>query len=489
MLAGIDVGSTGLKVALFSEQGQRLHYAYREYSLSFLGGGQVVIDPNCWWECLCSCLKELSGQCDLRQVAGIAVSHANAIILADAQMQPISPAIMQLDKRGAAMVPVIERDIGSDEIFRITGNNNTDGFVWGPTLKWLAVNQPEDYKRVRYLFNPSSYLLMRLTGVYCMDHTRAATTMLYNPYKGEWDPDLCRYFGLTMEQMPPLHKSSDIVGTTLADPATGLPAGIPVAAGAMDTMAAMVGLGSGRQENALIMGSVGRFVLAPRHLDRRFLNTVMPDRSASASMTPVNNAGIAVRWARDILFSNRPQGESCYDKLDHAAAAVSPGADGLLFMPYLTGASCPLWDSSVRGAFLHMEAYHKAGHLARAVLEGVGYTLADSFRILHDEVGISDSPIYCGGGGSRSRVWMEILCNIFGQELIIPENLETETIGCAILAGMGTGVLSKNDLATWNRAVRKITPDPKVHRFYTEQLKKFRAAYGLLQEAHRILDQ
>ena len=488
MLAGIDVGSTGLKVALFSERGQRLHYAYREYMLSFLDGGRVVIDPNCWWDCLCSCLKELGSRCDLRQLSGIAISHANAIILADEQLRPVCDAIMQLDKRGASMVPIIEKDISSDEIFRITGNNNTDGFVWGPTLKWLAMHRPDSYGRVRYLFNPSSYLVMRLTGVYCMDHTRAATTMLYDPHKRQWDEGLCRYFGLSMEQMPPLRLSSDIVGVTLAQPDICLPAGIPVAAGAMDTMSAVVGLGSGRQENALIMGSVGRFVLLPDHLDRRFLNTVTPDCGASASMTPVNNAGIAVRWARDMLFSGRAPGESCYDKLDQAAASVAPGADGLLFMPYLTGASCPLWDSTVRGAFLHMEAYHKAGHFARAVLEGVGYTLADSFRILRDEVGIADTPIYCGGGGSRSRIWLRILCDIFGQELVIPENLETETIGCAILAGMGAGVLSQGDLTTWNRAVDKLTPDPQAHRFYNERLEKFRSAYSLLREAHRILD-
>lgn len=116
----------------FSERGQRLHYAYREYILSFLDGGRVVIDPNCWWDCLCSCLKELGSRCDLRQLSGIAISHANAIILADEQLRPVCDAIMQLDKRGASMVPIIEKDISSDEIFRITGNNNTDGFVWAP---------------------------------------------------------------------------------------------------------------------------------------------------------------------------------------------------------------------------------------------------------------------------------------------------------------------------------------------------------------------
>lgn len=485
MLAGIDVGSTGLKVSLFSESGVRLHYAYREYALDYLGNGQVMIDPAIWWESLCSCIEELGAQCTLRQLRAIGISHANAMVLADGQGRPLCRAIMQLDRRGSEMVPLLAQELGNDRIFSITGNNNAAGFVWGPTLKWLSVHEKEMYGRVRRLFNPSSYLVMQLCGCYCMDHTRAATTMLYNIHRKEWDESLCAYFGLPMAYMPTLHCSSDVVGVTTG--AGGLPAGIPIVAGAMDTMAAMVGLASGQQENALIMGSVGRFVLATDRLDRRFLNTVMPDCSAFASMTPVSNAGIAVRWARNLLFSSRSADESCYPQFDRLAAEKNPGADGLFFFPYLTGAGCPRWGSDVRGAFLNTEAFHDTGDFARAVLEGVGFTLADGLQILRREVGVSAGHVYCGGGGARSEVWMQILSDIFDLELIVPENLETETIGCAILAGQGARVLQSADLSSWNRPCRSIVPNSENHRLYEQLFARFSASYELLRQAHDIL--
>ncbi|MBE6990929.1 MAG: hypothetical protein E7426_09350 [Ruminococcaceae bacterium] len=482
MLAGIDVGSTGLKVSLFSLRGVRLHYAYREYSLEYLGDGRVVIDPAVWWEALCSCWRELGQQCDLRAIQGIGISHANAMVLTDGELHPLFKAIMQLDKRGSEMVPVLERELGNDAIFSVTGNNNAAGFVWGPTLKWLAVHEPEQFSRVRCLFNPSSYLVMRLTGAYCMDHTRAATTMLYNIHKGQWDAELCRYFSLVPDCLPPLHGSSDVVGRTTGD--GPLPAGIPVTAGVMDTMAAMVGLGSGRQENALILGSVGRFVLPTQKLDRRFLNTVLPDRSALASMTPVNNAGISVRWARDLLMSGGAAGG--YAEMDRLAAEKPVGSDGLMFFPYLTGASCPNWDASVRGAFLHMEAYHDSGHFSRAVMEGVGYALAEALQLFIRQVGAPSGRICCGGGGARSTLWTQILSDIFGRELVIPENLETETVGCAILAGRGAGLLRGDDVADWNRVVRTVSPRPDAHALYQPLLEHFIRVYPLLQQIQQL---
>ncbi len=483
MLAGVDIGSTGLKVSIFSDHGERLRYAYREYVLEYQGNDRVVFNPEMWWNSFCSCVEEIAVSCDLREIKGLGVSHANSMVLTDESLAPLFPAIMQLDKRGSSMVPVLAEELGNDRIFEITGNNNAAGFVWGPTLKWLMENESELYHRTRHIFNPSSYLVMRLTGVYCMDHTRAATTMLYNIHAGEWDPTLCQYFHLAPEVLPRLCCSNEIVGETNGN--GGLPAGIPVVAGAMDTMAAVVGLASGKQENALILGSVGRFVLAVDRLDRRFLNTVMPDRSSYASMTPVNNAGIAVRWIRNLLFNAAGNGGNGYDLLNRLAAQVPAGSDGLMFFPYLNGASCPNWDSSVRGSFSNLEAFHEARHFARAVFEGVGYTLAESLLILQQDVGISPEGIYCGGGGAKSDVWPQILSDIFGQPLIIPEHLETETIGCAILAGQATGVLP--EISTWNRPARTVYPDPQMHAQYQDALRRFVAAYPLLRSMRETL--
>lgn len=485
MLAGVDIGSTGLKVSVFSGTGERIRYAYREYSLEYRGGDQVVIDPEVWWESFCSCVEEIGKTLDLRGLRGIGVSHANAMVLADSRGKPLFPAIMQLDKRGAEMVPVLARELGNDRIFEITGNNNAAGFVWGPTLKWLWEREREAYRQVRWLLNPASYLVLRLTGAYCMDHTRAATTMLYDIRRRRWDPALCEYFHLAPEAMPRLCGGREIVGHTTG--AGGLPAGIPVAAGAMDTISAVVGLSSGRQANALILGSVGRFALAAKQLDRRFLNTLTPDGGMYVSMTPVNNAGIAVKWVRDLLApGTRGQADS-FEMLNRLAGQVGPGAEGLMFFPYLNGASCPNWDNTVRGTFANIQAYHGPGHFSRAVFEGVGYTLAESLLIFLQNGGELQSLVYCGGGGAKSAVWTQILSDMLGQPLLIPEHLETETMGAAILAGQAIGALE--EAVSWNRIIRTVYPNGENHRLYQELLRRFMEAYPAVRSLSQVTGQ
>lgn len=478
MLAGIDVGSTGLKVSLFSEDGKRLQYAYREYSLEYRGSF-VELDPEIWWRSFCGCIEELAGRCGPIELRGLAVSHANALILTDDRLRPLFPAIMQLDKRGETMVPLLNEEIGEASIFEITGNRNAAGYVWGPTLKWLSVHESETYRRIRYLFNPTSYLVMRLTGVYCMDHTRAATTMLYDIHQGEWSSKLCTYFQLPPETLPGLCCSNEIVGVTSGS--GGLPSGIPVAAGAMDTVSAMAGLAASQVEDALILGSVGRFGLKVNRLDPRFLNTVTPDRNRYIAMTPVNNAGLAIRWARDLLLGSEERGKRTYDRLNRLAAQSPPGAEGLLFFPYLNGASCPNWDDGVRGSFVNIGARHGAEHFARAVFEGVAYTLAENLLALQKADAIHmPEHIFCGGGGAKSELWTQILCDVLGCGLTIPEYLETETIGCALMAGRAAGALDPQ--ASWNRPLRTLQPDARNYRLYQERLGAFMDRYPLIQK-------
>lgn len=484
MLAGIDVGSTGLKVSLFSEEGERLHCAYRAYSLEYRKGGRVTISPEVWWKSLCGCFAELESQCDLRRIEAIGISHANALIPTDKDMQAPFDAIMQMDQRGGCMVERISREFGEERIFSITGNRNAAGFLWGPTLKWLQERE-EAFGSVCYLFTPSSYLVMRLTGVYSMDHTRAATTMLYDLERGSWSQDLCDYFHISREMCPPLFGSQEIVGRTKKTEGLCLPDGIPVTVGCMDTVAAMQGMAAGQEETVLILGSVGRFAAYPARLDRRFLNTQLPDRSRRISMTPVNNAGIAVRWIRDVLFRCPEEGN--YQEMDAMAEHVPAASEGLFFFPYLTGSTCPHWEPAARGAFLGMEAFHTAGHYARAVLEGVGFSLWENMKILEQEGGARIDRIYTGGGGAKSRVWLQILSDIFQKELIVPEHLETETMGSAMLAGLGTGRLSQGDLVCWNKPREYILPRREYAEAYLRAAETFRELHPALEQAGNII--
>lgn len=482
MLAGIDVGSTGLKLALFNEQGKRLGYAYREYMIEYGKNGQAVLDPEIWWNSLQSCVEELSHFLDLHYVEAIGISSANAMVLTDENLKPLFPAIMQLDKRGAEMVGMIREELGDVYIFEKTGNRNAPGYQWGPALKWLQVHEPQPFSLVRKIFNPTSYLVARLTGVYSMDCTRAATTLLYNTEKGCWDKELWDYFGLSKVDQPVVFTCDQVVGKTIEE--AGFPAEIPVVAGGIDTICAMLGLCSGADGDVLIMGSVGRFAASVNEWNQQFLNTVSWDGRQKISMTPVNNAGTALKWIRKILFSSGDGQTEGYELLNQMAEQVPPGSDGLLFFPYLNGASCPRWEETVRGTFLGLESYHTAGHLIRSVMEGVAFSLGENQQLLK-QCGSNDGrPLYLGGGGAKSLVWSQILSDVLGRELLIPEQSETETMGAAMLGGFATDRVALEQIENWNCVKKKVFPVAEHQELYLERQILFSKIHAPLKQVY-----
>lgn len=482
MLAGIDVGSTGLKLALYSLDGQRLGYAYREYSIRYDENGHATIDPTVWWDCLQACVQQLSADFEFRRLAAIGVSGANAMVLTDGENTPIFPAIMQLDKRGAQMLDQINGELGAAWIFEKTGNRCAPGYQWGPTLKWLQTYEAEKLSAVRRIYNPTSYLVARLTGAYCMDVTRAATTLLFCGEGMQWDDTLWDYFGLSKAEKPPVYAPDRLVGHTTALPL--LPHGIPVAAGGIDTICATLGLTGKTTGDALIVGSVGRFAAGVTHWDSRFLNTLSWDGQRKISMTPVNNAGTALKWARKLLFS--AAGDAVrYDDMNLLAEQIPSGCQGLRFFPFLNGASCPHWSETVRGTFLGMEAYHTAGHVVRSVMEGVALSLGENLQLLKQCGCDLANGLYLGGGGAKSSVWSQIFCDVFGIPLMIPQQVETETMGSAILGGLAAGKLQAQDIIHWNAVEKTLLPDAEKHALYQTLQMQFSQEYQLLNQLYQ----
>ena len=190
MLAGIDIGSTGVKVALYTEHGTRIGYSYREYSIRYGSDGSAVISPSIWEKSIQECFEELKCQYNLKHIQALGISSANAIVLTDQEGMPVFPAIMQLDKRSASMVATIQEKWTQEQIFNMTGNRIAAGYQWGSVLKWLSAYESEKFKEVRRIFNPGSYLCYKLTNAYRMDRTHAMTTLLYNAGDKGWDDSL-----------------------------------------------------------------------------------------------------------------------------------------------------------------------------------------------------------------------------------------------------------------------------------------------------------
>ncbi|GAB7056169.1 xylulokinase [Paenibacillus sp. YK5] len=480
LLVGIDVGTTGLKVALYTLNGQLVARAYREYSLSFPQNGWAEIDPEIWWEQLGDCMKEIRSQngVDLKAVAGIGITCSNSLVLLNADQQAVLPAIMQLDQRAVRQAEAMKSEYGQEWVFQKTGNRVSSGAFWGPSLQWVRENRPSLYRQAQFFLVPTGFLVLRLTGVYSIDHSRATTTMLYNIHEKNWDAELCHVFGLSPEALPPIYPSHEMVGTIHkeGERATGLPAGTPVIAGAMDTVGALAGMGTGPDTGALIMGSVGRLCIESNELDIRFMNTVNYDASSSLIMTPVNSAGVSYKWAKQLFFSEDQGPGNIYKKMDRMTQAIAPGAEGLIYMPYLAGERSPIWDPHATGSFMGFTMKHGKGHFLRAVLEGVGLALAQNHEILKAELNIDPPFLMAGGGGAGSQVWMQIISDMLGKPLYIPEKLETETMGAAMLTGVGVGLFS--DLSQvnkdWVRVSETVMPRMDVNAQYRELLSRFK---------------
>jgi xylulokinase len=483
LLVGIDVGTTGLKVAFYTTDGQLVDRAYREYSLSFPQHGWVEIDPEVWWEQLCDCMKEIKarGKADPAQVAGIGITCTNSLVLLGADTNPLMPAIMQLDQRSVSQAEAIKNEYGEQWVFGKTGNRVSSGAFWGPALQWVRENQPALYKQARFLLVPTGYLVLRLTGVYSIDHSRATTTMLYNIHENSWDSELCAMFGLTADMLPPIYKSHEVAGVVneQGESAAGFLAGTPVIAGAMDTVGALAGMGVGKENGALIMGSVGRLCIESDQLDIRFMNTVNCDALRKLIMTPVNCAGVSYKWAKNIFFCDYPDQSNIYETMNQVAEAAAPGADGLIYMPYLTGERSPIWDPNATGSFIGMTMNHGRQHFLRAVLEGVGFALAHNYQILVNELHIDPPFLIAGGGGAHSRLWMQIISDMLGKPICIPHALETETLGAAMLTGVGVGLFSglSEVKGSWVSVSEQVTPSMDVNAVYQPLLEKFKRIY------------
>lgn len=308
-----------------------------------------------------------------------------------------------------------------------------------------------------------------------MDRTRASTTLLYNAETGEWDPVLWEYFGLAEVAQPVLTDCMQFIGYTR--PGLCIPAGIPVASGGIDTICAMLGLTGGQEADCLILGSVGRFAVHVLNWDKHFLNTVSWNGQHKISMTPVNNAGTALKWLKQILFSQKELG---YSEIVELAASIPPGSDGLCFLPYLNGSSCPHWNDSIRGAFLGLESYHTPAHMVRAVLEGVSLSLEENQALLLQCGCTRNTPLYVGGGGVKSDIWCQIISDILGRELLRPMQTETETMGAAMLGGLAAKILCTTNLSNWNPIQKRFYPIPAHIEDYKTSKEIFAQAYQSL---------
>ncbi len=471
LLAGIDVGTTGVKAIAITPEGDVVGRAQRSYPLSTPRPGWSEQDPEDWWQASEAALGELGGV-----IAGIGLSgQMHGLVALDAEDRVIRPAILWNDQRTGAECAEIEERIGLARLTELTGNRALPGFT-APKLLWLRRHEPEAYAQVQRVLLPKDYVRLRLTGRHAIDATDASGTLLLDVAGRRWSDDVLEALELPREWLPEVLESPEVSGTTAE--------GIPVAAGAGDQAGAALGVGvvDAGGPASVVLGTSGVVFAAlpafrsdPEARVHVFCHAV-PDRWHA--MGVMLSAAGSLQWFRDRFAVG-----ASFDELVAEAAAWPPGAAGLLFAPYLAGERTPHADPDARGAFVGLELRHDRGALCRAVLEGVAYGLRDSFELLR-ELGVPLTVARVSGGGARGRNWLEIVASVLGIPLELSVVEEGSAFGAALLGGVAAGVFADahDAVARCVRVSDTVEPNAAWQEAYEEGYARYRRLYPAIKE-------
>jgi xylulokinase len=464
-LLGIDIGTTGCKTAAYTLDGFAIAQSYYEYRLRHPKRGWAEEDPQEWWQAVAQTTRNVAAGTEKKgyEIIAVGVSCTNALVCVDSDGNPLLPAIMQLDQRSAPQAAWIRENLGAEHVLAITGNRIAAGSFSAPIIRWIRENAPEVYRRIYKFLVPAGFIVQRLTGEFTIDYSRASATMLFDIRKRQWSTAMCEALAVDREKLPELFSSSAVVGkiTPLASGCTGLKPGVPVVAGCVDTVSAAIGAGAIEENQTFgVLGTVGRIcvVTSGSRFDPRMMNFCHGAPERWLTNAAINAAGASLRWFRDTFFQVEAatavqNGISPFDLLTKEAETAQPGAGGLVYLPYLSGERSPLWTANARGVIYGLTLSHTRADIIRGLLEGVGYAIRQNLMIIRQEYKVSFERITLAGGGAKSKLWRQILADIIRADVQIPEVLETEALGSALLAGTGCGAYP-NLAGAIQRAVR-----------------------------------
>ena len=478
-LVGLDVGTTGVKALALSPDGDVLATATRGYALSTPRPGWAEQDPGDWLRAAESALAEVSAG---REIAGIGLSgQMHGLVVLDETGTVIRPAILWNDQRTAVECAEIEDRIGLDRLIGLTGNRALPGFT-APKLLWLRRHEPEAYARIARVMLPKDYVRLGLTGAWAIDASDASGTLLLDVGRRDWSAEVVDALELPREWLPPVLESPEVSGRVTKGRSDAVSPGIPVAAGGGDQPAAAVGVGATRPGTLSVVLGTSGVVLAPlpayAHDAEARVHAFCHARPDTwQAMGVMLSAAGSLQWLHDTLAKDVP-----FDALVAEAAAWPPGAEGLLFLPYLAGERTPHADPDARGAFVGLELRHDRGALVRAVLEGVAFGLADSLDLLR-ALGVEAARARISGGGARSRLWLEIVASVLGVPLELTESEEGSAFGAALLGGVAGGVFRDVDeaVARCVRVTSTVEPNTAWSDAYREAHERYRALYPALR--------
>jgi len=495
-LLGIDIGTTGCKALLLDETGGLLGQAFEAYPLHAPLPLWSEQDPELWWLATVKAIREvfqLSGV-DSMLLEGVGLTgQMHGLVLLGADGTVLRNCILWNDQRTGAQCTEINRILGPSEVLSRTGKPVLPSFT-APKILWVREHENEVFLRTAHVLLPKDYIRYRLSGVIHSEVSDASGTSLFNIQTRNWDDDIISELGLKREWFPGIHESPVISSSISADAArdTGLQAGIPIVAGAGDQAAEAIGCGivtEGSVSVTIGTSGVAFAALDSCHIDpegrlHAYCHAI-PD--TWHFMGVMLSAGGSLRWFRDTFCQDikrdaEEAGKDAYGMMTNAASRIGPGAEGLFFLPYLTGERTPYPDPYARGVFAGITLRHDRSHFVRAVLEGITYGLKDSLDLL-DAMGISVESVRISGGGAKSAFWQQLMADVFRKTIVRVNVSEGAAFGASILAGVGAGIWNSVEDAVKSVLAFETCAWPRTEpSLYTDLHQQYAMLYEVMKD-------
>jgi len=494
LLLGIDVGTGGSRAVVINETGRIVASATVEHeSFASPQTGWAEQDPDDWWRASVAAIREVVSHDNVSpdEIAAVGLSgQMHGSVLLNDRDEVVRPALIWCDQRSDKQCEQLTQQIGAEQLIKLTCNPALTGFTL-PKMLWVRDNEPEAWQQVRSVLLPKDYVRFRLTGDKATDVADASGTLLLNVAERKWSDEMLAATEIDASLLPTVFESPEITGTISSSAAelTGLRAGTPVVGGAGDQAGGAVGIGIVQPgavsatigTSGVVFAATNSPALDPKGRVHTFCHAV-PGRWHVMGVT--QGAGLSMRWFRDQFGAGMGEGDP-YDRMTEEAAQVESGSNGLLWAPYLMGERTPHLDPHARAALVGLTASHTRAHVIRAIMEGVAFSLRDSFEIFN-EMQVPVETIRLGGGGARSALWRQIQADIYGRAVATVEAEEGAAYGVAMLAGVGVRTWPSVDAACAAvvRTRDHVEPDGKSKNTLDRQYKTYQAMYPALKMIH-----
>ncbi|MFW5889549.1 MAG: xylulokinase [Bacillota bacterium] len=499
-LLSLDLGTSGCKITLFNLAGKVIKTTGQEYQTLYPKKNWVEQKPDEWWDAIVKGLKKIDIESyKNKDILAVGIAGQSwACLPVDKKGKALRNAMIWLDRRSVKQAKRISTDIGEDKIFEISGNPIDPSYVT-PKIMWIKENEPEIYDKTHMFLQSNSYIGYKLTSNFSQDYSQSYGLHFFEVSNQSWNKKIAKKLGINLDKIPDLYEPHEIIGevTLQASKMTGLKAGTPVVAGGLDAACCTLGAGVVEdyqtQEQGGQAGGMSIQLDKPKGNPKLILGRhVIPNKWLLQGGTV--GGGGTLKWFKNELGKYEETLSSDNDKnpyqvMSEEADIVSPGSNGLIFLPYMSGERSPIWDPKAKGVYFGLTFKTKRSQMIRSIMEGVGFSLYHNLQTAEKSIK-TIRELNSVGGSANSKVWTQIKADITNKKINVPYSDHATTLGAALVAGVGVGVYNDYRDAVDQTVQIKRTHKPnfKNHELYSKYFDIYLDLYKNLKNTYQKLD-